>query len=50
MNQVVSQNSEALTMICTVLIGAIWRAIEKRKLRRKGVLQDKGMQTESNPS
>jgi len=41
----ITQNSEVLTAICTIVFGALLRVLEKRKLRRKGMLTDKA-QTE----
>lgn len=35
MNQVVHQNSELITALVTLVAGAIIRAIEKRKMRKK---------------
>lgn len=37
----ITENSEVLTVICSIIVGGIWRAIEKRRLRKKGVLNDK---------
>lgn len=41
MNPIIKDNSELITSLVTIIIGAIIRAIEKRKLRKKGVLLDK---------
>lgn len=41
MNQTIHNNSELITTIVTILVGAIVRLIEKRKLRKKGLLTDK---------
>ena len=41
MNQTIHNNSELITTIVTIIVGAIVRLIEKRKLRKKGLLTDK---------
>lgn len=41
MIQTISNNSEIFTSVATIIIGAIFRAIEKRKLKKLGLLKDK---------
>lgn len=38
---IVTQNSELFSSLATIIIGAIIRAIEKKKLKKKGLLTDK---------
>lgn len=40
MNATITQHSELITTVVTLLIGAILRAIEKKRLRKKGLLID----------
>ena len=40
MIQTVSNNSEIFTTVATIIISAIFRALEKRKLRKEGKLID----------
>lgn len=40
MNTVITQNSELISTLVTIIVGAIIRGIEKRKLRKKGLLND----------
>lgn len=51
MNQAISDNSEILTALVTIILGGIIRGIEKHRLRRKGKLndQDKDQDEEFNP-
>jgi hypothetical protein len=37
----VTENKELICTIVTIIVGAIVRAIEKRKLRKSGKLNDK---------
>lgn len=41
MNTLILQNSELFSTLITIIVGGIIRAIEKRKLRKKGILNDK---------
>ena len=41
MNNIITNNSELISTLVTIIIGGIVRAIEKRKLRKKGLLNDK---------
>jgi hypothetical protein len=38
--QTITDNKELFTSLFTIVIGAIFRAIEKRKLRKEGKLID----------
>lgn len=40
MNQTITQHSELITTVVTLLVTAILRAIEKKRLRKKGLLID----------
>lgn len=40
MNQI-QNNSELITSLVTIIVGAIIRAIEKKRLKKKGLLTDK---------
>lgn len=39
--QTVNENKEVICTLVTIIVGAIVRAIEKRKLRKSGKLNDK---------
>jgi hypothetical protein len=41
MNETIKNNSELITSLVTIIVGAIIRTIEKRRLKRKGLLTDK---------
>jgi hypothetical protein len=41
MNNIITNNSELISTLITIIVGGIVRAIEKRKLRKKGLLNDK---------
>jgi hypothetical protein len=41
MNETIKNNSELITSLVTIIVGAIIRAIEKRKLKKKGLLTEK---------
>jgi len=38
MNQTINNNSELICTLVTIITGAIIRAIEKRRLKKKGML------------
>ena len=40
MNEI-KNNSELITSLVTIIVGAIVRLIEKKRLRKKGILNDK---------
>lgn len=39
--QTVNENKEVICTLITIIVGAVIRAIEKRKLRKSGKLSDK---------
>ncbi len=41
MNTTISNNTELITSLVTIIIGAIIRVIEKKRLKKKGLLIDK---------
>lgn len=43
MNNIITNNSELISTLITIIVGGIVRAIEKRKLRKKGLLNDKAI-------
>jgi hypothetical protein len=38
--ETIHNNSELFSSLATIIIGAIFRAIEKRKLKKAGLLKD----------
>jgi hypothetical protein len=40
MKTAITENSELISTLITIIAGGIIRAIEKRKLRKKGLLND----------
>jgi hypothetical protein len=43
MNQTIHNNSELICTVVTIITGAIIRAIEKRRLKKKGLLITKDL-------
>lgn len=41
MKTAIIDNSEIISTLITIVVGGIIRAIEKRRLRKKGILNDK---------
>jgi hypothetical protein len=41
MKTAITDNSEIISTLITIVVGGIIRAIEKRRLRKKGILNDK---------
>lgn len=39
-SNIITQNSELFSSLATIIIGAIFRAIEKKKLKKAGLLTD----------
>ena len=40
MKTVITDNTELISSLVTIIVGGIIRAVEKRRLRKKGLLND----------